>query len=300
MAEAPPPMGGAPLARPRVEMTREEFRIIRDIVHEYCGIFFQDDVTYLLERRLQPRLEELGLPSFTEYHRHLRYHAKRRVELEEIIELLTTNETYFFREEYQLRAFSEEILPELLDRRRAERRLRLWSAGCSTGEEAYSIAMLVREEPRAAGWDVEIFGNDISRRVLQVARRGIYSRSSFRRLEPFYQRRYFQPVGDRFQVDAALRAMVSFGQLNLLDGEMLQLVGLVDAIFCRNVLIYFDKPARLKVLRSFYDKLQPRGYLLLGHSESLIHVSTDFELVHLKNDMVYRRPDSVHGNGGQS
>jgi len=278
-------------------MNREEFRIIRDIVHAYCGIFFQDDVTYLLERRLQGRLEELGLPSFTEYHRHLRYHAKRRVELEEIIELLTTNETYFFREDYQLRAFSEEILPELLERRRAERRLRLWSAGCSTGEEAYTIAMLVREEPRAVGWDVEIFGNDISRRVLQVARKGIYSRSSFRRLEPFYLRRYFQPVGDRFQVEASLRAMVSFGQLNLLDEEMLQLVGRVDAIFCRNVLIYFDKPARLSVLHSFYDKLQPRGYLLLGHSESLMHVSTDFELVHLKNDMVYRRPDGGEADG---
>jgi len=279
-------------------MSREEFRILRQIVHDYCGIFFQDDAAYLLERRLQGRLEELHLPTFTEYHRHLRYHAKRRIELEEIIELLTTNETYFFREEYQLRAFAGEILPELLERRRAERRLRLWSAGCSTGEEAYTLAMLVREEPRAAGWDVEIFGNDISRRVLQVARKGIYGRPSFRRLEPFFLRKYFQPVGDRFQVDEALRAMVSFGQLNLLDGEMLQLVGRVDAVFCRNVLIYFDRPARLQVLRSFYDKLYPRGYLLLGHSESLVHVSTDFELVHLRDDMVYRKPVGDEAAGG--
>jgi chemotaxis protein methyltransferase CheR len=284
-------------------MSREEFRLIRDIVHDFCGIFFHDDVAYLLERRLQARLVELGHPSFGEYHRHLRYHPRRRDELEEIIELLTTNETYFFREEYQLRAFAEEILPELLHRRRNERRLRIWSAGCSTGEEAYTLAMLIQEEPRAQGWNTEIFGNDISRRVLHVARRGLYSRSSFRRLDPYFLQKYFQPVGDSYQIDASLRAMVSFGQLNLLDDEMLQLVSQADAIFCRNVLIYFDKPARLRVLRTFYDKLSPQGFLLLGHSESLVHLSTEFELVHLKNDLVYRRPAAAGdatGDGGRA
>lgn len=273
-----------------VEMNPEEFRLLRDLVYDYCGIFFHDDVKYLLERRLSGRLRERSLPSFAEYYRYLRYGADRKPELEQIVELLTTNETYFFREEYQLRAFSEEIVPELVRERSETKRLRVWSAGCSTGEEAYSIGILIRENPALADWNVEIFGNDISRKVLQVARKGVYGKSSFRSMPEFYLQKYFKPSGTFFQVDEAVRALASFGHLNLLDQEMLQLIGQVDVIFCRNVLIYFDKAARLKVLKTFYEKLRAGGYLLLGHSESLINISTDFELVYLKNDMVYRKP----------
>lgn len=276
----------------RTSMSPEEFRLIRDLVYEHCGIFFHDDVKYLLERRLHPRLAERGAGTFSEYYRYLRFGSERRVELEQIVELLTTNETYFFREEYQLRAFTEEILPDLIRRRALDRRLRIWSAGCSSGEEAYTIAILVRESPLLSGWNVEIFGNDISRRVLQIARRGIFGKSSFRATPPDIMRKYFKPLeNNRFQIDDSLRSLVSFGHLNLLDEEMLDLIGPVDAVFCRNVLIYFDKAARLKVIRTFHRKLRPGGYLLLGHSESLVNVSTDFELVYLKNDMVYRRPE---------
>lgn len=275
----------------KIPMSSEEFRLLRDLVYGYCGIFFQDDVTYLLERRLNPRLRQLDLGSFTEYYRYLRFSPKRRQELEEIVELLTTNETYFFREKYQLKAFSDEILPDLIERRSHERRLRIWSAGCSSGEEVYTIAMLLKEEPRVAGWNLEVFGNDISRRMLQSARRGAFGKSSFRAIEPYFQDKYFQAVdGGLFKIDESLRAITSFGQLNLLDDEMLQLVGQVDIIFCRNVLIYFDMAARLRVVETFYSKLRERGYLLLGHSESLMNITTDFELVYLKNDMVYRRP----------
>lgn len=277
-------------------MTREEFRLLRDLVYEYCGIFFQDEVKYLLERRLNARLREHTLKSFNEYYRYLRYSPSRSRELEEIVELLTTNETYFFREEYQLKAFSEEILPEIARQNTGSKRLRIWSAGCSTGEEAYTIAILLRETPELRDWDVEIFANDISRKVIQRARKGVYGRSSFRSIGDAFHARYFRPQGEHYVVTDELRSLVSFGQLNLLDDEMLQLIGKVDVIFCRNVLIYFDRPARLRVLSTFYDKLNERGYLLLGHSESLMNVSTDFELVHLKNDLVYRKP-SVAGEG---
>lgn len=278
----------------RTSMSPEEFRLIRDLIYEHCGIFFHDDVKYLLERRLFPRLAERGTASFSDYYRYLRFGAERRPELEHIVELLTTNETYFFREEYQLRAFSEEILPDLVRRRSLDRRLRIWSAGCSSGEEAYTIAILIRESPLLAGWNVEIFGNDISRRVLQIARRGVFGKASFRATPPDILRKYFKPLEqNRYQIDDSLRSLVSFGHLNLLDEEMLDLIGPVDAVFCRNVLIYFDKAARLKVIRTFHRKLRPGGYLLLGHSESLVNVSTDFELVYLKNDMVYRKPEAT-------
>ena len=143
---------------------------------------------------------------------------------------------------------------------------------------------------------MEIFANDISRKVIQRARKGEYGRSSFRSIGDAFHAKYFRPQGEHYVVTDELRSLVSFGQLNLLDDEMLQLIGKVDVIFCRNVLIYFDRPARLRVLSTFYDKLNQRGYLLLGHSESLMNVSTDFELVHLKNDLVYRKP-SVAGEG---
>lgn len=274
----------------RIEMSVEEYRLLRDLVYNYCGIFFKEDVQYLLERRLNSRLRELNIGSYSEYYRYLRYSPKRRQELEEIIELLTTNETYFFREEYQLRAFSDEILPELIRNNTAEKRLKMWSAGCSTGEEAYTVAMLLYENYKLRDWDIEIFANDISRKVVQKARKGQYGRSSFRSTKEEVIDKYFREQDSLFVIDERIRSMVSFGHLNLLDQEMLQLIGNVDLIFCRNVLIYFDKQARLRVLKMFYDKLKPHGYLLLGHSESLMNVSTDFELVHLKNDMVYRKP----------
>lgn len=277
----------------KIPMSFEEFRLLRDLVYDYCGIYFQDDVVYLLERRLNARLRHLELGSFLEYYRFLRFNSKRRPELEEIVELLTTNETYFFREQYQLRAFSEEILPELIERNRKQQRIRIWSAGCSTGEEAYTIAMLIFEQPRLASWNIEVFGNDISRKVLQTARSGIYGKSSFRVIDPYFKNKYFKAHGDKYRIDERLRSIASFGQLNLLDDEMLQLVGRFDVVFCRNVLIYFDKSARKKTVSTFYNKLTELGYLLLGHSESLINISTDFELVYLKNDMVYRKPVSV-------
>lgn len=281
----------------QLQMEEEEFRLLRDLIYEYCGIFFQDEVRYLFEKRLGDRLRQQGLASFTDYYRLLRYSPERGRELEQLVDLLTTNETYFFRESYQLKAFLEEIVPAVVERRAQQRRLRVWSAGCASGEEAYTIAMLLLECEAVRGWNLEIFANDISRRVIQAARRGVYGKSSFRAIDEYYWKKYFRQQGERWQVADEVRSLVSFGHLNLLDGEMLELIGAVDVIFCRNVLIYFDKSARARVVHTFYDKLEPGGYLLLGHSESLLNVSTDFELVHLKNDMVYRKPQ-VAGQGG--
>jgi chemotaxis protein methyltransferase CheR len=279
-----------PLADLAPRLSPEEFRLLRELIQDHCGLWFRDESAYLLERRLWPRLQVHGLSEFAQYHRLLRFGAARRAELETAVELLTTNETYFYREPHQLRAFEEEILPLLAKENARERRLRIWSAGCSTGEEPYTLAILLARSGLFEGWNVDIFGTDISRRVLAAARAGSYGPHAFRSLEGEAMKRYLKLEAGRWTVIPDLRRRVSFGHLNLLDGGALTLVGRVDAIFCRNVMIYFDVPTRKRVVQSFHEKLRDGGYLLVGHSESLLHVTADFELVHFKNDLVYRKP----------
>ena len=271
-------------------MTTEEFRLLRELIQDHCGLWFRDESAYLLERRLWPRLQVHGLAEFTAYHRLLRFSTARRAELETAVELLTTNETYFCCEPLQLKAFSEEILPILAKENERERRLRVWSAGCSTGEEPYTLAILIRESGLFEGWDVDVFGSDISRRVLATARAGVYGPHAFRSLEGEGAKRWFRSEDGRWTIAPEIRRMVTFGHLNLLDEGALALVGRVDTVFCRNVMIYFDLPTRKRVVASFHRKLREGGCLLLGHSESLLHVTADFELVHFRNDLVYRKP----------
>jgi chemotaxis protein methyltransferase CheR len=272
-------------------MRPEEFRLLRELIQDHCGLWFRDESAYLLERRLWPRLQFHGHASFGEYYRHLRYDLGRRAELETAVELLTTNETYFWREPQQLRAFAEEILPMLAQEKASERRLRIWSAGCSTGEEAYTIAIMLSRSGLFSGWDLGVLGSDISRRVLAVARAGTYGPRAFRSPESDLVKPWFTPAGDgKLTIRPAIRELVSFAQLNLLDGDALSVVGRMDAIFCRNVMIYFDLAARRRLTSSFHAKLRDGGFLLLGHSESLLNVTADYELVHLKNDLVYRKP----------
>ncbi|WP_370459185.1 protein-glutamate O-methyltransferase CheR [Aggregicoccus sp. 17bor-14] len=281
---------------PRPQMSPEDFRLLRDLVHAHCGILVREDMQFVMERRLAPRLEALGLEDFRAYYRFLRYAPERRAELEAAVEALTTHETYFYREPQQLRALSDELLPQLQRKNARTRRLRFWSAGCSTGEEAYTVAMLLKASGRFEGWDVEVYGTDISRRVLEAARRAEYGPSSMRAIPPEVQQRFFVPVSGgagRLRVREDVRAWVSFGQLNLLEPGAAQLVPQVDVVLCRNVMIYFDPAARRQVLRVFHDKLVPGGYLLLGHSENLLNLSADFELVHLRTDLVYRRPEPI-------
>ncbi len=271
-------------------MSEEDFRLLRDLLHDHCGIFFRPEVKYLLERRLAPRLQALGLGSFAEYHRHLRYDPGRAAELDEAVDVITTNETYFHREPLQLAAFSREILPRLASTLAPLRRLRILSAGCSTGEEAYTLAVLVRESRLFEGWDVEVVGVDISRRCLDAAKGAAYGEHAFRTPEAEHMRRWFRLRGGKWVVDDAIRRMVRFGRENLLDPGALATVARVDAIFCRNVMIYFDLAARRRVLAKLHEKLRDGGWLLLGHSESLLNVTADFEIVHLTRDLVYRKP----------
>ena len=279
---------------PEIPMSSEEFRLLRDFVYQYCGLHFTEDSKYLLEKRLSKRLHHHRLKGFKDYYYLLRYNANKDQELTELINLLTTNETYFFREEFQLRTFTEEVLPELkaCKEREGDRRLRIWSAGCSTGEEPYTLAMLILDLPEFRDWQVDIIGTDISQRVLQIARKGIYGESSFRNAPAHYRERFFHPVEGKYRIDDRVKKLVTISHLNLFDSPRVSLIGRMDAIFCRNVIIYFDLPAKKRVIDSFAQRLRPGGFLMLGHSESLMNITTAFKLRHFTHDMVYQKPDA--------
>ncbi len=273
-----------------VPLGEGDFRLLRELIREYCGLYFDDGSRFLLERRLSRRLKLHHLDDFKDYYRLLLYDRRKEEELTAAIDVLTVNETFFFREQNQLKAFSDEILPELREANKEKKKIRIWSAGCSTGEEPYTIAMLILEYGGLRGWDIEILGSDINQRVLTTARRGLYRKNSFRTTDSFFISKYFREQDDSFVIAEEVKRLVSFSYLNLLDPFKVRFMGHMDVIFCRNVMIYFDHGTRKKVTDHFYENLVEGGYLLLGHAESLMNISTSFALRHLKNDMVYQKP----------
>lgn len=273
------------------------FRMFQAFFRDYCGLFFGDDSRFLLEKRLTRRIAELGVGSFSAYHYLLRKDSSGEEELATIIDMLTTNETYFFREFGQLRALVEEVLPELVERYRGRRPgpLSIWSAGCSSGEEPYSIVMLAREAGLEPGRDFRVYASDISRQMLHKARRGVYRQGSFRETDPLLRKRYFEEEEGQWRISDEVKRHVVFTRVNLVDRSRISILGTMDVILCRNVIIYFDLETKKQVIETFAEKLHPGGHLLLGHSESLINVSSAFQLRHLRNDLVYRRP--LRGEG---
>lgn len=264
-------------------------RQILELLDRRFGFLFRDSFRDMARVRLARRMAELGLENLQDYYYRLLYDEQSEAEIDTLFESLANNETYFFREPSQIWTFAREILQE----RRTARpgpRVRVWSAGCATGEEAYSLAMAVLETDPSLEGAVEIFGSDQSRSALEKARRGIYGSFSFRSMPDGYKERYFQETAPgRLQVVPRVRRMVQFGRCNLMGpaGD-LPLVKF-DAIFCRNVLIYFHQEARRQVINLFHERLSDGGYLLLGHSESLLDLSDRFEFAAMNHDVAYRR-----------
>ncbi|PYQ27475.1 MAG: chemotaxis protein CheR [Acidobacteria bacterium] len=272
-----------------IELPDDVFRLLREQIYKRSGIWFHDSSKYLLQKRLSPRARELNFDSFQKYFYFLQYDPRADAEFDQIFDLVTTNETYFFREPAQLQAFIEEVIPDVLSRK-SVKKVRIWSAGCSSGEEPYSIAMLLDD----AGWyehaAFEIFASDINQLVLQKARKGTYRENAFRATDGKLRAKYFTRQDDNsWRVNDEVRNRVSFGRLNLYDEARVFLLGHLDIVFCRNVIIYFDDASKKVVVNNFYNRLVDGGYLLLGHSESLISLSAQFKLRHLKNDMVYQK-----------
>ncbi|HLA50164.1 MAG TPA: protein-glutamate O-methyltransferase CheR [Thermodesulfovibrionia bacterium] len=274
-----------------IKLPTDVFRMIRDFISDTCGLYFDDNMHYKLEDRLNRRLKIHHMNDFREYYRFLRYSEERNDELQEIMDILTVNETYFFREQEQLAAFSKKILPELKERNKDKKKINIWSAGCSTGEEPYTIAMLIIEYGGFNGWKINILGTDISERVLKAAREGVYKKNSFRTTNLYFINAYFQKqLNEDQKISDKVKKLVTFSRLNLFDILKIKLIGEIDVIFCRNVLIYFNRDAKKNVIENFHETLVEGGYLLLGHAESLINISTAFRLQHLENDIVYQKP----------
>ena len=277
----------------KVRVSNEEFTQLRDFIYEQSGIWIAETRKYLVENRLGNRLKELNLKNFGEYYYYLRFDPNRRSELPKLFEVITTNETSFYRNPPQLQVFQEKVLKVELDKLRAARtkKLRIWSAGCSTGEEPYTLAMILHEVLRTElpTWDIKITANDLSEAVLATARKGVYSEYALRTTPKEIIDRYFKKVGTEYHVEPKLKNLISFGSINLSDKLMLRRVERSHIVFCRNVIIYFDDEMKRQVIESFYDNLLPGGCLLIGHSESLHSISRAFKPEHHTGTIVYRK-----------
>lgn len=284
-----------------IEMSLEDFTIIRDFIHEKSGMYFAENKMYLVKNRLQKRMAELDIRTVRDYFYHVKYDVSLR-EFNRLMSLITTNETSFFRNEPQLLSFSEEVLPQLMDEKlkgSGPKTLRIWSAGCSTGEEPYTLAIILLEKLGIpAGWNIEIIANDISEQVLQSARVAEYSGITLRNLKPALLQRYFQKVDDRYRVKPEVKSLVKFSHLNLNDPRKISMMTNMDVVFCRNVMIYFSDEVKKHLVRGFFNSLRPGGYFYIGHSETLHGISKAFKLVYFKNALVYRK--EAVGTGGGS
>jgi chemotaxis protein methyltransferase CheR len=276
-----------------LKVTNEEFTQLRDFIYEQSGIYIAETRKYLVENRLANRLKELNLKNFGEYYYYLRFDPGRRAELTKLFEVITTNETSFYRNPPQLQVFQEKVLKAELEKLRLARtrKLRIWSAGCSTGEEPYTLAMILHEvlKTETPMWDIKITANDLSESVLAAARKGLYSEYALRTTPKDIISRYFRKEGAVYAVEPKLKNMISFGSIILSDKTMLRRVERSHIVFCRNVIIYFDDEMKRQVIESFYDNLLPGGCLLIGHSESLHNISRAFKPEHHTGTIVYRK-----------
>lgn len=271
-----------------------QFRNLRDLIYEASGIFFPESKLYLLEGRLGVRLTELGMNDFPEYIRYLRDLSHQNDELKRIYNLITINETFFFRFRKQLDVFNRTLLPNFIKvaEERSQRSLKIWSAASSSGEELYTLAILIREllGSRSEEWQLDLKGSDISKDMLDRAAKAEYGENSFRgQVDPYFVSKYFINEGHRYQLKESIREMASFNYLNLNDTDTIVRQRKYDFIFCRNVLIYFDKEMKKRVIKAFYETLNHGGYLLLGESESLHGVSSEFKVEHFPGAFVYKK-----------
>ncbi len=276
-----------------VELSEEEFRLLRDLIHERFGIFFDEAQRVSLGSRLVGRLSALDLFSFEDYYRYLRFGPQRDEELGKMVSHITNNETYFFRESTQLDVFANSVLPTLRERKVAagERTLRILSAGCSTGEEPHTAAMIVYDSGQFFwSWDIWVIGMDADHQALEKAEKGLYFHNSFRGLAPGLLERHFKKEGLGAEVKDSIRRYVEFRLGNILDLASYEGLAPLDVIFCRNVLIYFSDATTLKVVENFHDVLAPGGYLLLGHAESLSRITNRFAPIRFPGAMVYQKP----------
>jgi chemotaxis protein methyltransferase CheR len=276
------------------------FRQIRDLVYKVCGIFQLEEKLYLLADACARRMKLLGTRTPRDYWDLLTGHASREAELRQLLNEVTIGETCLFRSQPQLDALRKVILPELMEEKskQAIKRLRIWSAGCSTGEEPYTLAMNMMEESDRLlkGWTVEILATDLNDRSVETAKAGIYGDYALRSTADYFKRKYFSPIdGKKLEVHPEVKKLITFSRLNLQDDSRMLFMKGMDLIFCCNVLIYFDGPSKAKVVNHYYSNLNFGGYFFLGTSESLLNLNERFRLVHFPGTIAYWKPSLKSG-----
>lgn len=288
-------------------LSDEVFKKLKDLIYDISGIFFNQQKKYLLETRLSRRLSILNLSTFEDYYNFLKYSPQKNAEAVELLNSITTNETSFFRDLPQLNVFMDvlkQIASEISPKQ--EKKIRIWSAGCSTGEEPYTLAIMIKEAQAAnkqtavfksavrdyllSGIKFEIVGSDISENVLTSAKKGVYNSYTLRNVSAEMLTKYFDKTDDdNFALKYEIKNMTSFFNVNLVNTKEVKNLNFFDIVFCRNVIIYFDEGSKKKVILNIYDNIRKGGYLFLGHSESLHFISTSFKLVGIGKTPLYRK-----------
>jgi len=283
---------------PSVYITR-----IRDLIYSEAGIFYPDVKLQTLEERCVGRMKDAGVVSLSAYYDRLTNSVTRRAEMTELLNRVTVGETFFFRNQAQLDAIRKIVLPKIVEAhgKGGIRHVRIWSAGCSTGEESYTLAIILLEEKQVLlkGFTFEVLATDLNENSLEQARKGLYGEYSTRYLTAYFRQKYFRESNGSLQVAPAVQSIVKFSRVNLQDQDRMAAMKGMDIILCCNVLIYFDIASKRSVIEHFYNSLLPHGYLFLGHSESLYGINDDFRLVHLPSATAYVKSSLESAGRGQ-
>ncbi len=276
-------------------VTEEEFRRLSEFLYRRTGMVFGESKRYYVQRRATERMAATGTTSFASYFARLR--SDIAGEVEQFVNAFTVNETYFYREDHQLRCLTNDLLAERVRRRPKSQAIRIWSIPCSTGEEPYSIAIWLLENwAQVDAYDIEIVGSDIDTRALKAAGEGRFGKRALMRLTPDLVGRYFEALDDeQWRILADIRDSVRFTAVNLVETAETRANGQFDVIFCRNVLIYFDDASRRMAAENLYEALAPGGIICLGHTESMSRISPLFEVRRFDDAIVYQRPEASHG-----
>lgn len=284
------------MAYSNINLSDEVFNKLRDLIYDISGIYFGEQKKYLIEARLSRRLSLLNLSTFEDYYNYLRYSSKKQEEIKELLNSITTNETSFFRDLPQLNVFMD-VLKQVAAENPATRnkKIRIWSAGCSTGEEPYTIAIMIKEAQRSPkspflNTKFDIMGSDISEKVLYSAKRGIYNAYTLRNAGRDIIAKYFNQIDDDvFSLNNDIKNMTSFFNVNLINDREVRNLNIFDVVVCRNVIIYFNDESKKKVVSNIYKSLKTGGYLFLGHSESLHFIATPLKLVGFGKTPLYKK-----------
>jgi chemotaxis protein methyltransferase CheR len=271
-------------------LSEDEFRRLCEFLYRRTGMAFTEVKRYFVERRVVDRMLATQSPSFAHYFARLR--AEQLGEIEQFVNAFTVNETYFYREDHQLKCLATDLLTQRISGKAKGDSIRIWSAPCSTGEEPYSIAMWLLENWRLVDdYEIEIIGSDIDTEVLSRAQEGVFGKRALMRLSTELVDKYFSRIdNDRWQIIEDLRASVRFTRVNICEPGETRPHGRFDVIFCRNVLIYFDDASRRIAAENLYENLLPGGFICLGHTESMSRISSLFDVSRFEDAIVYQRP----------